>query len=239
MIKKIIAIMISALLCFSLTGCFGKPADTLSDLADGSNREIYLMENNIYVPYLVLDNNYKGNILLLRKEIMSELKSVSDYSSEYENSPVDSYLSLEFLSLFSDEFNSQIKLIDIEVTSKEALYQAGKDTHTISRKAFLLSYSEVSYDEHSMAADEGVSLSCFSDDQSRIAYRDGTPCSWWLRTPYTNYDSVTWSVGAEGMKTELSSATENGIRPAFCLSGDVSIKESTEIIDGETVFVLE
>ena len=197
------------------------------------------MENDIYVPYIVLDNDYKGNILLLRKELMSGLRSVSDHSSEYENSPIDKYLSSDFLSMFSDEISNQIISTEIEVTSKEALYQAGKDTHTITRKAFLLSFSEVNYDEHSMAAEEGVSLSYFSDDQSRIAYKDGKPCSWWLRTPYTNYDSVTWSVGADGMKTELSSATENGIRPAFCLSGDVDIKESTDVIDGETVFVIE
>ncbi len=239
MIKKIIALFLSALLCCSLAGCFEKPVDKLSDLADGNNKEIYLMENGVYVPYIVLDDDYRGNIFLLRKELISELRSISDHSSEYENSPIDTYLSSEFLALFSDEISNQIISTEIEVTSKEALYQAGKDTHTISRKAFLLSYSEVSYDEHSMAAEEGVSLSYFSDDQSRIAYKDGKPCSWWLRTPYTNYDSVTWSVGADGMKTELSSATENGIRPAFCLSGDVNIKESTEIIDGETVFVIE
>lgn len=239
MIKKIIALFLSAILCCCLAGCFEKPADTLSDLAGGNNKEIYLMENDVYVPYIVLDDDYKGNILLLRKELMSVLRSISDHSSEYENSPIDTYLSLEFLELFSDEISNQITSTEIEVTSKEALYQAGKDTHTISRKAFLLSYSEVSYDEHSMAAEEGVSLSYFSDDQSRIAYKDGKPCSWWLRTPYTNYDSVTWSVGGDGMKTELSSATENGIRPAFCLSGNVDIKESTDVIDGETVFVIE
>ena len=239
MIKRIITLFLSAILCCCLAGCFEKPADTLSDLADVNDKEIYLMENDIYVPYIVLDNDYKGNILLLRKELMSGLRSVSDHSSEYENSPIDKYLSSDFLAMFSDEISNQIISTEIEVTSKEALYQAGKDTHTITRKVFLLSFSEVNYDEHSMAAEEGVSLSYFSDEQSRIAYKDGKPCSWWLRTPYTNYDSVTWSVGADGMKTELSSATENGIRPAFCLSGDVDIKESTDVIDGETVFVIE
>lgn len=239
MIKKIAALLLSVSLCLCTTGCFEKPTDTLSDLTDGYKKEIYLKENDVYVPYIVLDDDYKGNILLLRKEVMRELKSISDYSSEYENSPIDIYLASEFLGSFPDEISKQIKSVDIEVTSKEALYQVGKETHTISRKVFLLSYSEVNYSEHSMAADEGNKLSYFNDDESRIAYREGEPCSWWLRTPYTNYDSVTWSVGGDGMKTELSSTTENGIRPAFCLSGDISIIESTGIIDGETVFVIE
>lgn len=237
--KRIIATFLLVLLCTSLSGCFDRPADTLSDLAKEKNKEVYLKENDIYVPYLILDENYRGNILLLRKDVMNEFRSISDYSSEYEDSYIDTYLSDEYLDLFSDEIIKQIVSIDIEVTSKEALYQAGKDTHTISRKAFLLSYDEVNYSEHSMAPNEGATLSYFTNDQSRVAYRDGEPCSWWLRTPYTGYDSVTWSVGGDGVKTELSSTTENGIRPAFCLSGNVNIKESTEVINGETVFVIE
>ncbi len=237
--KRIIAAFLLILLSTSLSGCFGKSADTLSELAKGKNKEIYLKENNVYVPYLILSQNYEGNILILRKDVMGEFKSISDYSSEYENSPIDAYLSSEYLDLFSDEMMEYILSIDIEVTSKEALYQAGKNTHTITRKAFLLSYAEVNYSEHSMAPNEGTTLSYFTDDQSRVAYRNGEPCSWWLRTPYTGYDSVTWSVGGNGVKTELSSATENGVRPALCLSGDVNIKESTEVVNGETVFVIE
>ena len=237
--KRIISMLLLILFCANLSGCFNKSVDTLSELAKGKNKVVYLKENNLYVPYLVLDGNYQGNILLLRKDVMGDFMSISGYSSEYEGSAIDKFLSSEYLGFFSDEISGQIKAMDIEVTSKESLYKAGKDTYTISRKAFLLSYTEVNYSEHSMAPNEGVALSYFTDDQSRVAYRDGEPCSWWLRTPYTDYDSVTWSVGGDGAKTELSSAIENGIRPAFCLPGEMNIKESTEIVNSETVFVIE
>ena len=236
--KKIAIILSLLIFGTAFTGCKGSTIRDLKDLSKSKNKEIYLLEDNAFVPFLALGEK-DGMVLLLRKEVMDNQMRISDYSSEYEDSAIDSYLSNDYLKLFSDKVNELIKTTDIEVVSKSSLYQAGKDTHTISRKAFLLSYHELSYSDHSMAPNEGARIPYFTDDESRIAYKNGEPCSWWLRTPYTGYDSVTWSVGGDGVKTELSSSMENGIRPAFYMPGDVQIVESTKAIDGKTVFVIE
>lgn len=236
--KKIAIILSLLMIGATFAGCKGGNIDNLKDLSKSKNNEVYLLEDNSFVPFLVLDKR-DGMVLLLRKEVMDNPICFSDYSSEYEDSIIDNYLSNDYIEMLSDNVRKLIQTIDIEVTSKNALYQAGKDTHTILRKVFLLSYHEANYSEHSMAPNEGEPFSFFTNDQSRIAYKNGRPCSWWLRTPYTGYDSVTWSVGGDGVKTELSSSKENGLRPAFYMSGDIQLKDSTQIIAGKKVFVIE
>lgn len=228
-----------------ITGCASKEksVETLFDLTnagkDSFAREVYLLENGLYVPYIVLSSDYKGQVLLLRKNIMNHFKAIGNYSAEYQNSSIDQYLSSEYLSLFPDEFVEKIVTVDIEVTTKDSLYSTDGETETISRKAFLLSYTEMNYSEHSMAVTEGKALRYFSDDKSRIAYWGNKPSGWWLRTPYTGYDSVTWAVDGSGMKTELSSSYENGIRPAICLPKTIAVMESTEVIAGKSVYIIE
>ena len=236
--KKIAIILSLLMIGTAFSGCQGGKINNLKDLSKIKNNEVYLLEDKSFVPFLVLDKRDE-NVLLLRKEVMDNPICFSDYSSEYDDSLIDNYLSNDYIELLSDNVRKLVKTIDVEVTSKNALYQAGRDTHTISRKVFLLSYYEANYSEHSMAPNEGEPFSFFTDDQSRIAYKNGKPCSWWLRTPYTGYDSVTWSVGGDGVKTELSSSKENGIRPAFYMSDDIQVKESTQIISGKTVFVIQ
>ncbi len=195
--KRKILIFLLALFCLLFAGCKNQNASTLADLAQSKDNIVYLLENGSYTPFLALDSK-EGNVLLLRKEVMENFLRISDYSAEYENSDMDSYLSTEYLGVLTDNVNDFIVEAEIEVASKTSLYKAGTETHTIIRKVFLLSYYEMNYSDHSMAPKEGSKISFFTDDQSRVAYRNGEPCSWWLRTPYTGYDSVSWSVGGDG-----------------------------------------
>ena len=54
-----------------------------------------------------------------------------------------------------------------------------------------------------------------------IAYLNGEPQSWWLRTAYDSRQ--TYMVGADGQLNSDISSNLNGIRPAFCLSGDIKV----------------
>ncbi len=240
--KKIIVSILAILLILGLSGCglFDKDINSLDDLADSNKtKEVFISENGKYVSYLLLSDNYNGNILLLRNELLEDLQPLNEHSAIYEGSSIDKYLSGEFLTRFTEETLSKIVAVPIKVTTKESLYSNGKETYSIERKSFLLSYSEVGYSEITTAANEGNKLTNFTDDKSRVAYRGSVPCGWWLRSPYTGYDSVTWSVGPDGAKTELSSSIENGVRPAICLSKDTSLTLSDEIIDGKSVYTVK
>lgn len=222
---------------------FNKKVEVISDLAYDYNKfsgyEIYLPENNTYVPYLVLTNNYQGNTLLLRKKLMDKQRLFNDYLAVYENSIIDNYLNSEYLAMFPENISNLIVPTDIEVTPETSLYSVNKALYSINRKAFLLSFREVGYDEHLMAVDEGIRLKYFENIDNRIAYRKDRPLSWWLRTPYIGFNSVVWSVGGDGVMTEISTSYTNGIRPAFCLPPNTKVTTSSNIIEGETVYILD
>lgn len=241
MIKKSISLIIVLILCFCLVSCgeTTKPSPDIENNANSTEREIYLLEGNEYTPYLLVSENYKGNILLLRKYVMDEDQAISEYSSEYENSPIDMFLCTDFLNLFDVETREKMIESDIVVTSKEALYAVGKQTHTIKRKAFLLSFSETNCGEHGMAANEGTSLSYFSSEKKRIVLKGENAYSWWLRTPYTGYESVTWGINSTGARVEVNSSDKNGIRPAISFSKSIEFILSNDIFEGKSVYVIK
>ena len=83
-----------------------KPVNTIADLAYGNNtvpNRIYIVENEQYVPYLVLTDDYNGNCLLLREYLLDEPMQYNDpniyYSGYYENSTIDQYLNNDFLKI--------------------------------------------------------------------------------------------------------------------------------------------
>lgn len=236
----LILIAISFILC--ACSVFQEDIKTISQLAydsnNTSNNEIYILENGEYVPYLVLTEDYEGNTLILRKEIMITPKRFNDYMSLYENSEIDIFLNTEYLEMLSDDVQDKVVSVDIEVTSKESLNIGGKDIYKIMRKAFLLSFTEVGYYDHAMAPVEGKTLKYFDDISKRVAVRGNEPYSWWLRTPYTAFETVSWSVGGDGAQTELSVEYVNGIRPALCLPSDMDIHLSDDIVSGKEVYIL-
>ena len=239
MLKKIICLIFAIVLCFSLASCVNSKKSPSNIEQSSTSKEIYLLEGDNYTPYILVDDNYDGNILLLRKYVMDENQFISEYSAEYENSSIDNYLCTDFLNMFDDNTKEQMIESNIVVTSKESLYVAGKSTHTIKRKAFLLSFTETNCGEHGMAASEGKPLSYFSTEKKRIAYKENDAYSWWLRTPYTGYESVTWGINGDGARVELSSSSKNGIRPGITFSKSTEFILSNDIVDGKSVYVIK
>ena len=219
-------------------GCFSMKPTTIRDIAYNINKshgyKVYIQEDDEYVPYLVLTDDYNGNCLLLREYMLDEPMRVNPngrFSAYYENSEIDKYLNNEFLDKLSSEARNKIDDSEIIITAKESLGVCGTETKTIVRKIFLLSYAELGGKESSTNVAEGKQLNYFKSYESRIAkFSSNEVDSWWLRTPNTWYDNVVCGVSIDGVIGIAGvggpgNDNLNGIRPAFCLSPNTKIKK--------------
>lgn len=245
-------------LLFLLTGCnkikpiidTNIPPSTINDIAydynDTHGYRIYLEENNKYVPFLVLTNDYNGNCLLVREHILDEsvpyITTTSNYNSYYENCNIDKYLNQKYISRFSSNLKNLILKSDIEICSKEAIDTHDDIKNIIKRKIFLLSLREINT---TIGFKEGEPLDYFKGVQNKIAtYADGEPASWILRTPALSSSSTvygidwTGSIGMGGLNGP-DGPYECGIRPAFCIPCDTKIILRDDIISGESVYCID
>ena len=105
-----------------------KDISTLSDLVynkqNKSNNEVYLLENDVYVPYLVITDDYKGNDLLLRRNVLDEPLRINEYYSYYVDSEIDLFLNSTFLEQFS-EIANLIKSVDITIITESSIGVSG------------------------------------------------------------------------------------------------------------------
>lgn len=233
-----------------LTGCKQndkaggeKVPQTLKDLAYDQGETcntIYLEEDGVYKPYLVLSSDDQEKVLLLRKFVLDKEQSFNDYFGYYKDSKMDMFLNQEFLSCFDEKLQEQMETSKISITTMESLSVCGSTTEEIERKVFLLSLTQLDIRDVSFAAVEGTPLSYFKNEVNRLATKeDGTPSGWWLRSSYTVYVSTACAVSSDNKIAGVAAESTSGVRPAFCLCGDLNITNKEGILDGENVYVLE
>lgn len=246
-----VRLLLLLLIPLFLVGCTESPPEVptvLADLAYSEGAEesrytVWLPEGGELVPYLVLTDDYGGNCLLLRKFLLEEpavFNSNVLYSGYYEDSRIDRMLSGAFRETLPEEVRALLVTVQIPITARDSLWGGEPAITELSREIFLLSAAEVSDQSWQTIAAEGQHLEYFSSRERRIGFHaDGTPSSWWLRTPNTWYHNVVCGVdrtgvigiggvGAFGEDGEYS----NGVRPAFCL------KPETPIYMEDGVFLL-
>lgn len=220
-------------------GCSNQDILTIADISYNKKPDdcvVYVKENGVYVPFIVLLDNYCGNALLLRQKVLNNALPFNTYSAYYENSEIDRFLNGEYyLSL---EPHPRICQSEIEITDEAALGISGDTTTNINRKVFLLSCTEVGINSPVNIAKEGKLLPYFEMSENRIAYMDAEACSWWLRTPNTYYVSCAYGISADGMIGFGNAYDNNGIRPAFCVDAATEIIVSDDLICGQSVYVL-
>ncbi|MBQ9521819.1 MAG: hypothetical protein IJR72_04530 [Oscillospiraceae bacterium] len=199
---------------------------------------VYVSENGVYVPFLVLTADYGGNTLLLRRDVLPDAQAFNTYSAAYPDSAIDRYLNSEYVQTL-DAVRPLIQSADIVVTAPDALGVSGDAVQTIEREIFLLSCTETGFTNLVNAGKEGNTLSYFADPAHRTASREnGTAVSWWLRTPDTYYLSAAYGIGADGSLGSGNAYNENGIRPAFRVPSDADAFPTTDIVQGQTVYFL-
>lgn len=237
--KKLLCLCLAIVSVIGLCSCgCDEKVKTIADLAyDRSNEPccVYVLEAGKYTPFLVLTDDYSGNTLLVRKDVVKKPGKISDYDSYYGDSSADAYLNGEYLQELS-EIAPYIIDTSLEITSSAVLGTSGTETETISRKVFLLSCTEVGISDAVNIAREGNELDYFKDEVNRKAYLDGKPSSWWLRTPNTYYRSCTYVIGGNNKLGFTNAYDENGMRPAFCVKGDLPIELKADVVDDLEVY---
>ena len=238
-LKKLLLMLLLTILAFLCSCGEIDKVKTISDIAYNRIHEplfLYVVEGNQYVPFLVLTDDYNGNTLLLRKDILEGTRRISDYSSFYENSEIDRYLNGEYYSNLSKNCKYIIPS-NIEITSEEALGKSENKTVSIQRNVFLLSCNEIGIEESVNISLEGNELEYFKNEKNRVAYDHEHVASWWLRTPNTYYTSCTYVVGDNNKIGYTNAYDDNGIRPAFCVENDSPIELKTGVIDNQSAYV--
>ena len=211
---------------------------------------VYIEEDGAYVPYLVLTSDYGGNVLLLRKELMAETRpykenesgfwAASDYASQYDESDIDKYLNNEFVELLGQSVSDVMVESNIVITDKASQLSTDRVSRIISRKVFLLSLEELVFNRaKTVTVKEGTPLKYFEGDYSKKVANmpDGSKGPYWTRTPslWETYDVIT--IGYEAIGSG-SADRSLGVRPAFCVEKSTPVVQSSGIVEGETVFVI-
>ena len=239
----------------------GRQPTTIADIAydrrtrsRGTDFRVYLEENGDFVPYLVLTANYGGNVLLLREFLLDEnmpfnisphgpnLWSRHDYGAYYPDSHIDNFLNAEFKDSLGEVVIAAMVPSDIVITDKSAwgggIGRTGA-SRVITRYIFLLSLRELGVPDSRINVPEGRALRFFRGFHiGRVAtFACGTASPYWTRTP-TVWETYTPTIIATSGVGGAVADRNFGIRPAFSLARSTPITTRTDIISGETVFVL-
>ncbi len=183
-------------------------------------------------------------VLLLRKLLLPDVHRFNEnkkFGAYYATSEIDAFLNTDYINRLSSLTQANIVSSKIEITSIESLSSTGDQKETIERKVFLLSYHELGLPELAIVVKEGETIAFFNSKESRIAYLEGenVACGWWTRTPDCWYDSVVMSYNYSGTVGGAGIENDNGVRPAFYLKADMPLQRRDDVINENSVFVLE
>lgn len=235
----VLIVILIILFCLFLFYRINRPLEgTISSIAyniNDKNYRVYIKENDKYVPYLALDNNYNytHQTILLREHALGGQNSIKGYNGTidenqiiyddekmmgfflpYEETEVDNFLLNIFPDYFDDDFIKIVNDTEIDV-ELEAQY-------TIKRKFFLLSFQEVS-GEYYPYGKNARQIAYFTNNDLTIENDYGHEVTWWVRT--YGWEDYMFAGYSNLWGTHSGTDTRRSVRPAFTLSGNTKIKE--------------
>jgi hypothetical protein len=220
------------------------------DVNPNQDFRVYIDENGLYAPYLVLSADYGGHVLLLREKLLENTMPFNEndshmwaryaYGGYYEGSSMDAYLNTDFLGVLGRSVQDAMVNTEIVITDKDSLGVTGDTTTTISRKVFLLSLVELNGAKSNASVPEGKTLKFFADDYNRrrATLANGDESAYWTRTPETWETYTVFTIGKNGVGSG-SADIDSGVRPAFCLEKSTEIVQRTDVVGGQTVWIVK
>ena len=215
---------------------FGTP---IGDLAVGSS--VYLKRGGVSVEFLVVHQGLPSSMYdascdgtwLLMKNIFS-LRKWDSTDNNYAASDIKAFLDSE--PIYYNIYTSikQVKIPYVNGTGSGGSVASGSSG--LSTRVFLLSATEVGYQNISYMISLGNCLSYFSGtsannvEPKRQAYYNGTRTQWWLRNPMSGSSTSVFSVYPDGAYQFANCSNSFGVRPAMILPSDAKIDENFNVI---------
>lgn len=188
---------------------------------------IKLKESGTLVEFYVAKHDYEnglngnGRTLIVRKDCY-DMRAFSSSNNAYANSSLDSWLCNTYLKLLDAD-------IQAAIGTTKFYYTPGNGNTTVTtlqRAVFQLSLTELGKTA-SYANTEGSALPIASTLQ--IAYRNGSACVQWTRTPYTINTNVVFYLGTYGIVGDYDFVISYGSRPAFTLPSTLSVSDDGSV----------
>ena len=98
---------------------------------------------------------------------------------------------------------------------------------TITKKVFLLSMTETGA---TTLSNDGSKLSYFSDNNSRIAYYQGSAAIWWTRSPRSDISDLVYCVRTDGDWSDYDASYSAGVRPTFIVDSSLKVDDNGYIV---------
>lgn len=203
----------------------------LSEFAQGAI--VKLNEDGIAKEFLVAKQGYptagNGRTLLLRKWLIENRQWHTSNVNAYATSAINTWLNGTYYNKFDADIQSLIAEVSIPYTPGNGSWTVG----SLSRRVFLLSYTEVGFSGDSYVNVEGSNLGLFANNSARRGYLESaqsTAAVWWLRSPRTNINSHAHPVDEYGYAGSVTVSSSLGIRPAFTLPSDTLVNANGNIM---------
>ena len=188
---------------------------------------IKLKESGKLVEFYVAKHDYEnglngnGRTLIVRKDCY-DMRAFSNSNNAYANSSLDSWLCNTYLKLLDAD-------IQAAIGTTKFYYTPGNGNTTVTtlqRAVFQLSLTELGKSA-SYAKTEGSALPIASTLQ--IAYRNGSACVQWTRTPNAGSIYGVCYLGTNGSVSDSYYYNSNGSRPAFTLPSTLSVSDDGSV----------
>lgn len=187
---------------------------------------LYLNESGSPVPFYIAKHDYEsglngaGRTLVVRKDCY-DMRAFNSSNNAYAGSSLDSWLCNTYLKLLDAD-------IQAAIGTTKFYYTPGNGNTTVTtlqRAVFQLSLTELGKTE-SYANTEGSALPIASTLQ--IAYRNGSACVQWTRSPYAGNSGSVCYVDTNGHADYGSCYSPRGSRPSFTLPGTLGLAQNAD-----------
>lgn len=184
-------------------------------------------------PSSMYDVSFNDGVILMMDALYESRQWHTLKMNDYANSAIHTYLNGAFLYLIDAGIRAEIKQVKIP-------YRPGSGTDLgvssgasgLSAYVWLASGYEMNWtnsNDAKLPAD-GATFAYFAGtspvDAKRIAYLNGTPDYWWLRSPTTYDGASAFRTGVTGeLRNNTCNATQ-GIRPALVLPKNLVVFET-------------
>ena len=187
---------------------------------------LMLNESGSPVQFYIAKHDYESGLngaertLVVRKDCY-DMRVFNDSSNAYAGSALDSWLCNTYLKLLDAD-------IQAAIGTTKFYYTPGNSNATVTtlqRAVFQLSLTELGKSA-SYANTEGSALPIASTLQ--IAYRNGSACAQWTRTPYAVNAYYVYYLYTNGGVSGNLYQNSYGSRPAFTLPGTFALVQNAD-----------